>query len=104
MADGSVIDPSDEAVRQKHNLVVVRTYGELHGQRYDECVEPAYTPKHRVRVECKTAQGSWVEVKLGYVPDVSELPEGFRLARLIGSEWVAISTGTPTPKKSKKRR
>lgn len=102
MADGSVINPADPKVQTKHGLVVVRTYGELHAQRYAECAEPAYTAKHKVRVETRTPLGSWVEVKLGYIPDVSELPDGFRLACWTGREWAAIVTGTPTPKKKRR--
>lgn len=102
MADGSIIDPADPKVQARHGLTVVRTYGELPGQRYEECVERPHNPKHRLRVETKTSQGLWVEVKLGYIPTADEIPEGMRLARFVGGDWVAINTGTPK-RKSKKR-
>lgn len=102
MADGSIIDPADPAVQAKHGLVVTRTYGQLHGQRYEEIAERPHNPKHRLRVECKTAQGLWVEVRLGYIPTADEIPEGMRLARFVGGDWVAINTATPK-RKSKKR-
>ena len=104
MADGSIIDPADPKVQARHGLTVVRTYGELRGQRYEECVERPHNPKHRLRVECKTALGSWVEVKLGYIPTADEIPEGMRLARFINGDWAAINTGTPTLKRKSKKR